>query len=242
MKMNFKAAFRYNFKNLIGGSGRALLIIFGIILILTLFVFVNRSGATTITGMFAVTAAIFLFVMGIVGIRSDLRICLQFGVSRRTSFCSEIVAVFASSVILAAAGELLTGILQPLSNSTHFFASDLYQIIFLQGTEILSFSQHMISALFNLSLFICAYIGGMFFSLLFWRLNKIWTVTVAIAIPFLMNGIPILLDKLGVDFNPFLSWLSASPYHFVIMFLLIAAIVSVINWLVLRRANIKAAK
>ena len=243
MKMNIKPAFRYQFSSFLKGSivvYLVLIIIVASFMVGTLYISPDSTSVVSFTG-YSITAAIFLFVMGIVNIRGDLRLCLQYGVSRRTTFVSELLAILSASVILAAAGELLTGITQVLSTgNSKFFVADLYQLIYV-GPDIasLTFSQHLLSTLFNTSLTFCACLFGMLFSLMFWRLNKVCTVIVAISIPVLFNAVPLLLSKAGVDLTPFVNWIASSPFCFVLFFLLLAALFGIIDWLLLRRANIK---
>ena len=82
--------------------------------------------------------------MGIVCIRGDLRLCLQFGVSRRTSFLSELTAVLAVSALLSVVGEVITGIVQlATANVPNFTVSDLCQLDFFRDTRVLGFGGHM---------------------------------------------------------------------------------------------------
>jgi len=244
MKTNLKPAFRYQFNSFIRGSGIIYLILIAIVAISMVGnIYTNGNFFVSFTG-YSITIAIFMFVMGIVNIRNDLRLCLQYGVSRRTSFVSEILTVMSAAVILAAAVEVLTVVTQLLTvNNSNLFVADIYQLIYV-GTDIpsLSLSQHALSALFNTSLMFAASLGGMFFSLMFWRLSKVWTIIVAVSIPVLINVVPMLLYRIGVDLTPFIRWLTSSPFCFVVFFLLFAALLGIIDWLLLRRANIKEAK
>ena len=246
MKMNFKPAFRYQFSSFLKGSAVIYLILIVVVagfLIGTMSISTESASSISFTG-FSITATIYLFVMGIVEIRNDLRLCLQYGVSRRTAFLSELTAVLAASAILAVAGELLTGLAQALAvNNTKLFVADLYQLIFVGAdTASLTLSQHVLSALFNSSLMFAACVGGMFFSLTFWRLNKLWTIVVAISIPVLLNLIPNAISWLGIDLSPFVRWITSSVFCFVLFFMLLALLFGIINWLLLRRANIREAK
>jgi len=244
MKTSFKPAFRYQFVNFLKSAAVFYLII---VVITTAFLIVSVHFAADSSMSFTGNGnafAIGMFVVAIVYIRSDLRLCLQFGVSRRTAFISEILAVLSVSAILAVAGELLTAITQVvvLSNPNSF-VGDVYQLIYMDAARVLpTFGQHMLSALINTGMFFCASLIGMFFSLLFWRLNKLWTIVVAIAIPFAINGVPILLVRLGFNLNPFIEWIASSPFCFALTSLTIAAAAALIDWLLLRRANIKARK
>ena len=246
MKMNIKPAFRYQFSSFLKGSAVIYLILMVVVAAIMIGTMrISTGSATTIsfTG-FSITATIYLFVMGIVEIRNDLRLCLQCGVSRRTAFISELLAVLAASVILSVAGELLTGIAQAISaNNSRLFVADLYQLIYVGADATsLTFCQHVMSALFNTSLMFAACLGGMFFSLMFWRLNRLWTIVVGISIPVLINLIPNVFIWLGVDLTPFINWISSSVGYFVLFFALVAVLVGIIDWLLLRRANIKEAK
>ena len=240
MKMNLKPTFRYQFINCM----RAAAIVYPILIaiVAVLLIGAANSSSVSFTG-YCITTTIFMFVIGVTNIRSDLRLCLQFGVSRRTAFVSELLAVLSASAVLAVAGELLIGIAQIISTSkSNYFIADIYQLIYLEGEFNLTFIQHIISALFSTSLMFTSCLLGMFFSLMFWRLNKLWTVFAAISIPLLINGVPALLYKAGADLTPLFNWLLSSPFNFVLFFLLAAAMIGIINWLILRNANIKAAK
>ncbi len=246
MKMNLRPAFRYQFRSALKSA-----IIFSLIMLAILAVF----SAVTVGGYaesratfvgYGISAAVFMFVVGIVSIRSDLRLCLQFGVSRRSSFVSEILALLTLSALLSVAGELITGLAQAMvlkAPSEHVFVCDLYQIMYLKnGFAQLSFAQHIMSGLVNTGLLLSLTLIGMFFSLMFWRLSKVWTVLVAISIPILINLVPWLLLKIGFDPAPFIAWVLRSPIYYILTCLAIAALFGTTNWLLLRKANIKAPK
>lgn len=245
MKMNLKPAFRYQFGNCLKAVAIVyivLIVIVAAFLIGALKISVGSSAAFSFTG-YCMTATIFMFVIGVTYIRSDLRLCLQFGVSRRSTFVSELLAVLSTSVVLAVAGEILIGATQMITaNNTKIFISDIYQLVYLEDKMTLTIGQHVLSMLFNSSLMFFSCLLGMFFSLMFWRLNKLWTVVAAISIPLLINGIPALLYRAGADFTPLINWLLSSPFCFVLFFLILSAVIGIINWVLLRNANIKAAK
>lgn len=246
MNINIRPAYRYQ----LGGYLRSAAVFYLIMTaIVTVFLcFASRLGRSshsyTNFTAYSISTAVFIFVVGIVSIRNDLRLCLQLGVSRRTTFISAICAVISVSLILGVAGELLTGVAQAVARGIpNCYASDLYQLIYLGAPETMpTLVQRLLSALFNAGIFIGACLFGMFFSLMFWRLNRIWTILAAIAIPFVLNGGPALLAWLGVDLTPVVKWVAASPFNFILLCLAGAAIVATIDWLLLRKANIKAAK
>lgn len=246
MKMNIKPAFRYQFGSYMRSSGVFFIIMAAVLLVFLVSATYSGDGSSYFgfTG-YVFSTSIFMFVIGIVNIRSDVRLCLQYGVSRRSSFVSNLLVLLLVSAILAVAGEVMTSIAKySTAGNERLIVGDLYQLIYMQENLKggLSLGQHFQSTLVNISLLICACIGGMFFSLMFWRLNKFWTVIVAVSIPVLMNIIPVGLFRLGVDLEPLLNWIISSPYNFVLFFMLTTIAFVGINWLLLRRADIKGIK
>lgn len=171
------------------------------------------------------------------------------GVSRRTAFLTQLLAVALSSALLAAAGEALLAVAQALVKpDSNFFFADIYQLIYMEeGTLTVSFGAHLRSGLFNLALMLFTYAAGMFLTLVFWRLNRIWTIIVAISIPVILNGVPALCYWMSLSFPnvrrffaAVTAWLAAGVGNVIALFLLCAAFFTGISWLLLRRANIRA--
>ena len=243
MKMNLKPAYRYQF----GGLLKSGAVFYLIMTVATAgyLIAASRLGRNSTTNFtaYGLSFTIFMFVVGIVSIRNDIRLCLQLGVSRRTTFIGDILAAISVALILGIAGELLMGFAQYIARGIpNCSVSDLYQLIYLGPETTPTLVQHLLGALFNAGLFMAASLFGIFFSLMFWRLNKIWTVIVAIAIPFVLNGGPILLVRLGVDVSPYFKWAISSPYNFILSCLIVSALLAMIDWLLLRKANVKAAR
>ncbi len=241
MTMKLKPAFHYQFQDILKSAGIFLLVMASITT--GMLILAARAHGTMSFSAFGFSNVIFLFVLGIVSIRSNLRLCLQFGVSRRTGFVSALLANICIALLLAVAGELLIVAARAagsgLSNLTLW---DTYQMLYLGSSgSPMSFGQHLGSALFNTVLSIATFQFGMFFSLLFWRLNKLWTIVAAISIPVLLNVVPWLLYTLGVDLMPFVNWMINAPENFILFGLALGLFFCVINWLLVRRANIKAA-
>lgn len=245
MNMNIKPAFRFQFGAFLKGAIVMFLIMAAIMTaFMSLTVGVDSQTVVMSFSGYGFATMIFMFVMGIVNIRSDLRISLQFGVSRRTSFICEVLAALSTSVLLAVAGEALNGIAQAISaEKSNFFVADLYQLIYIgTNTPRLSAGQHIMSILFNTGFALSVCLVGMFFSLMFWRLNKFWTVVAALCIPVVINGGPIILYRLGFDMVAFGRWLAASPINFMFCFAIGGIIAGTIDWMLLRKANILAAR
>ncbi len=243
--MNLTPALRYQF-GVFMKEAAAIMIAFVMFIALS-FIFsvtVNTdSDSISFTG-YGFMIAVFMFVMGIVNIRTNLRLCMQFGVSRRTTFLGELLVILSGSLLLSIAVQIFMAIERVLpGNSFRLNASDIYQIIFLRGTNVaLTLGDSINSIMLNTSLMLALALFGMFFSLLFWRLSKFWTVAVVVAMVLLVNGVPLVGFRLGLDVSPFFRWMAASPINFVLFWLILAVVFAVVNWLLLRKANVKAAK
>ena len=249
MNRGLKPAFRYQATDLLKSAA----IFFAVMMALCAAVIIGEfsvstsnsnfeiTGSSSFTGM-GTASAICLFIFGITAPRSNLRLCTQLGVSRRSAFLSLLLSALAVSAALAAAGEVLMGSLQlvPIIHGRINFA-DLYQLIYVGSTSAtLRFVQHLNSALLVTCLLLCCFTFGVFFTLLFWRLNKGWRIVAAISIPFLINGVPALLYRLGVDMKPLFAWLSSRVYRLDLFLLLLALVFAAIEWLLLRHAYIRS--
>jgi hypothetical protein len=241
MTMKLKPAFRYQFLDFLKGAAVFFLVMVAVTT--ATLIIAARSHGTMSFSAFGFGSVVFLFVMGIVTIRSNLRLCLQFSVSRRTGFAAALLSTVCIALLLAVAGELLMiAALTAGRGLTNLILWDVYQMIYLGSAEApMSLGQHLGSALFNTVLSTGACLFGMFFSLMFWRLNKLWTIVAAISIPVVLNVVPWLLYRLGVDLMPLVNWMIAAPGNFILVGLAVALFFTLIDWLLLRRANIKAA-
>lgn len=245
--MNLKPAFTYRFLNNIKGIG-----IFILIMIL-IFVLMSVSFVTFLSGgnssmhfsAFTIASAITMFIVGIVSIREDLRLFLQNGIGRKTVFLTALFSSFAAALSLAVAGELLLRAEQALTAAfSGFTVTDMFYLFFTPGKDAaVPFSLSLLSALFSFLLITCASLSGIFISLLFYRLNKAWTLIVAIGGPILLfNGIPFLLYRCRVSLQPFIRFLFSSPWTAILFLLVVAALFALIDFLLLRRAPVKPVK
>lgn len=246
-RMNIQPAYKYKIKDMLIST-----IIFYAIMVLilaalitgTLHFTVNVGGnfRSSFTG-FGFAAAIFLFISGIVAIREDLRLFMQNGIGRKTTFVIQILIAGTVSLTLALLGELLLKVSQLIAGPTsNLIISDLYYMIFVSfnaARHILI--QHLESVVTNLVMFTSAYTVGVFISLLFYRLNKFWTILVAVGAPiFIFVGIPILISRYNFLGKPVLL-ITSHPWLYIAFFIAITIVTSLLNWLLLRRAPVKAA-
>ena len=244
MKMNLNPALRYQSRVIAKEVLIAMVSFFSILvvsfLLTALLIGIDGDVTISVSG-FGIMLLVFMFVSGIVNTRNNLRFNMQFGISRKTTFISELIVIIPASLVLAIFGQLFLEVERLISGNgmRNFF--DIYYLIFTNG-GVPTLAHRVSAVLVNAGLQFAIYIIGMFFSLGYWRLGKAGSIIASVVMVFLINAIPIAIFKLGINVAPFFSWLGASPVNFVGFWLIIAAVVAVINWLLLRKANIKPAK
>ena len=170
------------------------------------------------------------------------------GVSRRTTFLSLFLSALLPAVCLSLAGELLLSLAQFAADHTQFQLeySDLFSMIYLKQGLPLTFLQHTASILFSAACMLACYSLGLFFTFLFWRLNKVGCIIAALAIPVSLIGFPPLLAKAEEVFPPVRTLFLAlgdtffhSPWGAILLLLVVVLLFSLIGWLLIRRTNIR---
>ena len=154
MSMNLKPAIRYQLREylvscLVFWAINALLIGIGFLVLSLNLGSGDRSGYTYNGYGFA--CAIFFLVFGLILPRQAIRLCVQMGVSRRTTFLSLFLSALLPAVCLSLAGELLLSLAQFAADHTQFQLefSDLFSMIYLKQGLPLTFLQHTASILFS---------------------------------------------------------------------------------------------
>jgi hypothetical protein len=85
-----------------------------------------------------------------------------------------------------------------------------------------------------------AYMGGMFFSLLFYVLNKTMQIVVAVSIPFLLfGGIPFLWPYFSGPLTAVYRFCVVNSWNLLLVFLIVTAIIGAVNGLITRRIPIR---
>ncbi|MEA4823112.1 MAG: hypothetical protein VB111_03245 [Clostridiaceae bacterium] len=244
MSRGITAAIKYRFRD----SLRAVRVYGAIVLglailtwLITLFDFhiyingVHSNGA----GGFQFGALIFVFVAGICTVREDLRLFLQNGMGRKTLFYTELF----NAALLAVSGALIS------------FVTDL--IFFIPGwadpydTGYSAFRENFASASYFQSYAILlaglmlAVALGMFISMSFYRMNKAWTIITAVGVPLVvMNGIGslgVLVVRKYSGIMKILKTILEMPMLCAAALLVIAVILLIFDWLLMRRAPVKVA-
>lgn len=247
--LNLAPVLKYRFQDTLKAMsifvGIMILILFATYILIAVAVN-NGSNSSGSFSAFGIAATITLFVTGIATVRDDFRLMIQNGISRRTVFTAELLVTMIISLLLAIAGEIIITIGQLIiSKQPYFFISDIYQLLFtdFELATKMSMTDHIKSIILLFFLFTCTNIIGMFISMLFYRLNKVWTLIVAIGTPiFIFVILPIVLSWKNINILPFFNFITKTPWHLCSFFIITAAAFAAIIWLISKRAPIKPIK
>ena len=245
--MSIKGALRYDIKASLRSIG-IFLIVITLVWLLNFVLAVAVSGSGSYSGGFDMAVAIYMFVVGIISVREDLRLFLQNGRGRSTVFLAQIAVALFSSAVLAAASGLMTGLFQLITTSLapQLEFTSLYRLFSAGG------GAHGLAALLEtiaFTFFQClpAFLFGMAVSLIYYRLSKLGKVAFSIAVPaVLFVGLPILIGtnpeiaKAFVAFITFVYEFLKTPLAMLAAFALVSSpILALFSWLLLRKAPIK---
>lgn len=253
--MNLRPALKCRLSDLLKSAG----LFYGVMILVLIFSFVVLQIAITrgsdTRGNFSaygMAATICTFVLGITVIRADLRLFLQNGVGRRTTFVAEFCSMVVIALGLAVAGELLVTAAQAVfaGSTSNFIVVDLYQLMFANGNyAVLSLTQHIESIACFFTLFFSAFLCGSFISMVYYRLNTLWTVLISIAVPVLIFAVGPYIFIWLAQFQVFMDlialigrMIAGSPWTFSLLFLIIGLVFALLTWLLMRRAPVKPAK
>ena len=236
--MKLKPTLKYQLREILFSAAIFLLVNLLIVLIFFLLAwkFDPGHGYYSFNG-FAIAAAVYALVAGIMFPRQFLRTGVQMGTSRRTVFCGLLITGFVVVLILALCGE--AGLAASMYFSwNQFIFSDLYAMIYLDGI----IDSHFAAILFNTTLLLCGYGFGLFCTFYFWRLRNrgmFITLLFCVAVPWLcfllrhhLAPVTRLLERLT------LACLDSSVTA-MLVFLILAVFFTVISWLLIRRLKIQ---
>ncbi len=242
--MNIRTTFQYKLKE----SMKSALTFFGVLALILLFMITwigvlqsDNSGSSSFFSGYTIGAAIMMLVIGICSIREDLRLFIQNGVGRKTTYSTEILSAIAISFMLAIGGQIFLGLGHVVaSNFPEVYVSDLYPLIYADGTNALTLLQHIESTFLSVALFMMMFLCGEFFSLLFYILSKKWTIVVSIALPLLLfGGVPTVALRFPEQAVLFGHFAAQSSWNLSFVFLVVAVIAAGIDWMIVRKVHIK---
>jgi len=201
-----------------------------------LFFQITQDGAinTVIHFNMAAVMLFMFFIVGVSGIREDLRFYLQNGLSRRTVYASTVLSSAASGLGVGFISALfnLTGSILPGFPVRGFMFSDL------QTYTALNFIGDLL--LHTLCFFLAWQLGSLI-SLIYYRLGKIQQVVFSVlGIAILIFGLPFSLAAVitRADFETLGAAFSSTLFIGIIL-LLVSILTAVGNFLLLRRAPLK---
>lgn len=191
---------------------------------------------------FGMPVAIFMFVLSIVSVREDMRLGIQNGAGRGTTFAANTACMLITAVVLNIVFFLLTLLWNQLGTGVYIvdvFGALYYGEPFLERTGELAVSS---TALLALSVFLAAL--GSFTSLMYWRLNKLgkWIVSIGMGAAVILFIDVIIRYKVVADLlGRLMGWVFLTPWNLVLSFVILAAAFYVFSALLVRRNSITAA-
>lgn len=250
MSVALNRAVRYGIRNYLRAAGILLLVMLLIPLALWVMLAMLGNNGSNFNG-YSLSVGVFGFVLGMVGIRENLRMLNQNGISRRTAFLAEIVSQAVVAVLVALG---TTAVLAGYRALPGFMVlvemSDVYQLLY-EGADM-GPASYLRTAVFSAAMAFSLAGVGQFWSVLYWRLSKFWTVIVSIAIPLvLIFGPAAVLTAVGDTpaGEAIVRVLAAlgrffigSVWNAALVFLTVAAVSFALSWLLVRRAVIRGAK
>ncbi|MEA5059125.1 MAG: hypothetical protein VB049_03680 [Candidatus Pelethousia sp.] len=245
-RMNLKAALLYDLWTSLR-SIRIFIIVMALVWLAGLIMAVGLGSDSLHLNGFEVAAAIFAFVTGIVSVREDLRLFLQNGCGRPTTFVLQLILAVFLAIVLAVTGGLLLELFRLVSGwvAPQIKIVSIYQLMGMaEGKNRVAAMLSGMGYIFFQSLPAC--LGGMAVSLLYYRLNKLGKVAVSIAVPVtLFIGIPVYLGTHPVVAHALASLIGGFIHAFsstlaltAVLSFALAIFFALGSWLLLRRAPV----
>lgn len=243
--MKLKQSFRYQLADYKAGILVYYCAMLGLLALFLVSTVVD-TGVTVVFSGLSGFSCIFLFICGLCSLHDNLPMHLQHGVSRRTMFQARLLVTAAVSAFMAAVDTLLSVLLNLLS--TPFYGGSLFQQLYGRTYYFGAVGNVLMSLVFAFVLFLLASSLGYFIITLFYRLTKPLRIALGIALAFLFLPGQIIVK--GADQLLFHNALARLAEHviwplqdkidssvFLTMgwWLIAAAALSGVTWLILRR-------
>lgn len=236
--MNFLPIFKYRLKDDLRAVAvfLAVTLLCMVLVIYGVMIMVAEMDDRVVSN-FSIALTMFTFVIGIVTVREDLRLGIQNGVSRGTSFAGNVAAA-----LVASAGVTLVEWLSMVTQeSTNASLVSLYAVIYgYESSAVGQLKSFVLSFVWSGS---AAFVGT-FLSLMYWRLSKLWrwivTLGMGAVLVLLLNAVTISAGFLNAVVR-FFRWLGAAPLNLCVFLIGVAIAFAVFDWLLARKAPITAA-
>lgn len=243
--MKLKQSFRYQLADYKAGILVYYCAMLGLLALFLVFTVVD-TGVTVVFSGLSGFSCIFLFICGLCSLHDNLPMHLQHGVSRKTMFQARLLVTAAVSAFMAAVDTLL-GLLIGLLGAP-FFEGSLFQQLYGRAYYFGAVGNVLMSLVFAFVLFLLASSLGYFIITLFYRLTKPLRITLGVAIAFLLTLGQVLV-KLADEVLlrgalarlaehviwPLLDKIESSLFLTMGWWLIAAAALSAVTWLILRR-------
>ena len=217
-------AFKYQFDWIL----KYAVVIMGIVAVVAILINVFFAF-NVVSGVFRIDVGSFMsvtfFVVGIVGIREDLRFFIQHGMGRRTAAISNLCGSLLAGVIIGLMGAILNLIFAWITT---------FPFLSLRFSENISFfPDWIIQALY----LVFAWQFGVMISLIYYRLNSyFWKVIVSVA-----GGAAILFFGIGalvtIPINPTPLMSAGNPGSLIPIIAAMGAFCFLCSFLLIRRAQ-----
>lgn len=243
--MKLKQSFRYQLADYKAGILVYYCAMLGLLALFLVSTVVD-TGVTVVFSGLSGFSCIFLFICGLCSLHDNLPMHLQHGVSRRTMFQARLLVTAAVSAFMAVVDTLLSVLLNLLS--TPFYGGSLFQQLYGRTYYFGAVGNVLLSLVFAFALFLLASSLGYFIITLFYRLSKPLRITLGVAIAFLLPLGQVLVKLADeVLFRgalarlaehviwPLMDKIDSSVFLTMGWWLIAAAALSGVTWLILRR-------
>ncbi len=244
--MKLKQTVAFNLRNLKKPVIIFYIIVFTSFSLVALWNNLSTDNSYITFGGLELTTCITLFVFGLSLFRSELFICLQNGISRKTALLGYLI----SSSIMA----VIMGFIDAVFYSTfngNGFSSSLFIQLYAQ-LDYNKLSLLFVSFAWNVFLYLCLTLFGYFLAVLYYRMNKSLKLIVSIGVPIFIIVVLPILDELVVNYaiRDFLKRFirimvgtyggSIQPWNWMLSNLFLSILFTFFSYLLIRRADIKS--
>ena len=251
--MNLRASYKYvmndNKKALLGYS--LIIIAVTVLLFIATISWSNDSNTMQIGGM-EMASMIFTFIAGLTAFKENFHMLTQNSVSRKGTFTATMLGFVTSSAMLSVISILVLLIAKLMSHfQSNIISESFFERIYIGHVagmnDIVVFLESLL--LYFVMLLMIVSIGYLI-GVIFYRLNKIGKVALAVGIPVFFTVILPVVDVLIFDgqitigiirFMDIIFGISAqNPYLAVVSCVVIFLITGLLSWFTMRKAPMKA--
>lgn len=245
--MKLKQSFRYQLADYKAGILVYYCAMLGLLALFLVSTVVDTGVSVRFSGLSGFSS-VFLFICGLCSLHDNLPMHLQHGVSRRTMFRARLLVTAAVSAFMAVVDTLLSVLLNLLGTPFFGDSASLFKQAYGRAYYFGAVGDVLMSLVFAFVLFLLASSLGYFIITLFYRLSKPLRIALGIALAFLFLPGQIIVK--GADqllFHhalarlaeqviwPLMDKIDSSVFLTMGWWLIAAAALSGVTWLLLRR-------